>query len=325
MIFVMASALAPNIGALLTFRFLAGVFGSPPLTCAGGTVADLWNPLEKTFMFPLYAILASPVIGPVIASYIGQTGVLVWQWTNWIILITSGLILVLVVFFQPETYSPLLLKWKARTLRKVTGDERYRSEMDMEKVALFSRIVSAMERQFLLTIHEPIILLISLYMTVIYIVLFTFLEGYMFIFSEVHGASQGLTNIIFVAMYVGTMLAGVVVPLIYRWTKREFEEIESLQFGTKAERPADAGVDSHVHDRVHTRPENRLWFAMIGAPAIPIGLFWMGWTSYVSLLFSSYLGTLLVSKSYQQRTNVVGQVLDLYLVPHHSLGCFRLR
>ena len=26
-------------------------------------------------------------------------------------------------------------------------------------------------------------------------------------------------------------------------------------------------------------PEFRLWFAMFGAPAIPISMFWMGWTS----------------------------------------------
>ena len=35
MIFIMASGLAPNIGAQLAFRFLAGFFGSTPLTCAG--------------------------------------------------------------------------------------------------------------------------------------------------------------------------------------------------------------------------------------------------------------------------------------------------
>ena len=41
MIFLMASALAPNIGAQLTFRFLAGVFGTTPLTCAGGQICGL--------------------------------------------------------------------------------------------------------------------------------------------------------------------------------------------------------------------------------------------------------------------------------------------
>jgi hypothetical protein len=30
-------------------------------------------------------------------------------------------------------------------------------------------------------------------------------------------------------------------------------------------------------------PEQRLIFAMIGAPFLPIGLFWMGWTAYPSL------------------------------------------
>ncbi len=41
MIFIMASGLAPNIGAQLAFRFLAGFFGSTPLTCAGGSVGRL--------------------------------------------------------------------------------------------------------------------------------------------------------------------------------------------------------------------------------------------------------------------------------------------
>jgi hypothetical protein len=36
MVFVMASGLAPNIGAQLALRFLAGFFGSTPLTCARG-------------------------------------------------------------------------------------------------------------------------------------------------------------------------------------------------------------------------------------------------------------------------------------------------
>lgn len=76
MIFIMASALAPNIGTLLTFRFLAGAFGATPLTCAGGSISDIWPSLEKTFAFPLYAILGfgGPILGPVIASYIADLG-----------------------------------------------------------------------------------------------------------------------------------------------------------------------------------------------------------------------------------------------------------
>ncbi|RHZ57300.1 MFS transporter [Aspergillus thermomutatus] len=288
MLFVMASGLAPNIGAQLACRFLAGVFGCPPLTCAGGTVADLWDPLEKTLAFPLYAILSfgGPVLGPVIASYMGQ-GTLSWRWTNWIILLASGLVLALVLLFQPETYSPLLLTWKARHLRTLTGDERYRAEMELEKTAVFARIWTACARQVLLTVHEPIILLISLYMTVLYIVLFTFFDGYSFIFGDVHGLSQGLTNIVWVAMYAGILLAGLAVPVVYIWTKREFAQQPTpsdseAKGGIGAGAGAGAGA-ARAQVQVRARPENRLWFAMLGAPCIPIGLFWMGWTDYASI------------------------------------------
>lgn len=62
---ILGAALAPNIGAQLAFRFLAGLFGSAPLTVAGGSIGDLWTTLEKTFGFPAFAIPAfgGPVLG----------------------------------------------------------------------------------------------------------------------------------------------------------------------------------------------------------------------------------------------------------------------
>ena len=305
----MGSALAPNIGAQLAFRFLAGIFGCPPLTCAGGTIADLWNPLEKTITFPMYAILSfgGPVLAPVIASFIGQTGVLSWQWTAWIILIASGAIMALIILFQPETYSPLLLKWKGKHLRNATGDNRFRSAMDMEKIPLFTRIGGALKRQFLITFQEPIILLISLYMTVLYIVLFTFFDGYTYIFTDVYGISQGLTNITWVAMYIGIMLAGLLVFPIYHWTKRDFVAAAKAKNGT------DPASDPHALDNVHTQPEIRLWFAMFGAPLIPISLFWMGWTDFVSSRLR--VDTLPLKRCVLTNPSA----LRLNLVTHHSI------
>lgn len=45
-VWLMASALAPNVTAQLIFRFLAGFSGASPLVCAGGTISDLYSPLE---------------------------------------------------------------------------------------------------------------------------------------------------------------------------------------------------------------------------------------------------------------------------------------
>ena len=36
-------------------------------------------------------------------------------------------------------------------------------------------------------------------------------------------------------------------------------------------------------------PEKRLWFDMFGAPAVPIGLFWVAWTNHSSISYWSDL------------------------------------
>jgi len=106
MIWVMASALSPNIGAQLTFRFLVGIFGCAPLTCAGGTVADLWNPLEKVYGFPMFAVFGfgGSMLGPVIGSYM-YTSNISWRWADWITLIMAAIVTVTIFVFSPRNPS----------------------------------------------------------------------------------------------------------------------------------------------------------------------------------------------------------------------------
>ena len=283
MVFIMASALAPNIGAQLVFRFLAGkpslllangglltfslgFFGSTPLTCAGGSISDLWSPMERVFAFPIFANAGfmGPVFGPVIGGFIGQSSLVSWRWTEWIILIISGLILTIVILFQPETYPAILLKWKAAHLRELTDDSRYNAEAEIRKESFISRLRTALYRPFLLTFSEPVILLLALYLTVVYIILFTFLDGYDFVFAETYGFSEGITGLSFIGIGIGLCFATALTPLIYIWAKRDLAQVK-----------ARGGSN--------LPPEFRLWFAMFGAPAIPISMFWMGWTAYPSI------------------------------------------
>ncbi|KIM99898.1 hypothetical protein OIDMADRAFT_126316 [Oidiodendron maius Zn] len=265
MIFIMASGLAPNIGAQIAFRFLAGFFGAAPLTCAGGSISDMWDSLERSYGFPIYAIPAfsGPVLGPVMGSYIGNGRIGSWRWTEWITLILAGLVLCVIVLFQKETYPPLLLKWKAQHLRRITGDDRFQAELEITKTTLWTRLKISLKRPFQL-MSEPIVMLMALYLTVIYIVLFTFLGGYTYIFTETYEISQGLTNVIFVGMLIGILVAAPLVPFTYNRTKEDMK-LHKSENGS------------------HVNPEIRLWFAMLGAPAIPISLFWMGWSAYPSV------------------------------------------
>ena len=263
MIWIMASGLAPNIGGQLAFRFIAGFFGSTPLTCAAGSLADMWDPLERVYTFAIFANFAfmGPVLGPVIGGWIVQSPLISWRWTEWITLIISGLVLGLVLLFQPETYTPVILKWKASQLRKLTGDDRFAAPLEVREDTFFHRLRVALYRPFVITAQEPIVVLITLYLTVVYIILFTFLDGYNYIFAEIHGTSDGITGTCFVGIAVGLCFASALVPLIYKWAKRDLEKIK------------EQGGD-------RLPPEFRLWFSMLGgAISIPVSLFWMGWTS----------------------------------------------
>ncbi|KAL0941952.1 MFS transporter [Colletotrichum truncatum] len=264
MIWIMASGLAPNFGAQIVFRFLAGCSASTPLVCSGGSIADMYNRLEKTWSFPLYAItcFGGPMIGAVMGAYIGPSSAVSWRWTEWTMLIASGLVLVLVLLCMPETYGPLLLQWKAAHYRRITGDNRFRSEHEIVDATLFSRLKTSMTRPFLM-LTEPIIIAMTLYITVVYIVLFTFLVGWPDIFERTYGLNQGLANIIFVAMFIGTQINFAFVPLVYRMTLKRINRNNS--------------DGSFV-------PEIRLWYAMFGAAvSIPISLFWLGWTNFSSI------------------------------------------
>lgn len=266
MIFIMASGLAPNIGAQLVFRFLAGFFGATPLTTAGGSLSDVWSPVERVAAFPLFAASAfgGPVMGPVIGGFIGESSLVSWRWVEWTSLIMAGLVLGLLILFAPETYGPVLLKWKAAHLRRLTGDDRYKAEIEIREETFLHQLVHALYRPFLIFVKEPIIILWSLYLTVVYIVLFTFLTGYTFIFTDVFGFSQGITGLSFMGIQIGFVIVFAFVPFVYRSAMSDLKKLQ------------DAGGE-------RLPPENSLRFAMMGAPWLPISLFWMAWTAYSTI------------------------------------------
>lgn len=201
------------------------------------------------------------MIGQVIGSYIPST--LGWRWLEWIMLITGGIVLVLVVLLQKETYQDLLLQWKALALRKRTGNQNYKGPMELRSLRLRQRLTIAIYRPFVWGLTEPIVIFMSLYLTAVYIILFLFLEGYQFIFKDIYHFSEGQTNLVWVAMVVGTVSTAIQIPVIWTWTK-EYKQAGKIP------------------------PERRLLFAMLGgAIPIPISLFWLPWTSSVSVQATS--------------------------------------
>ena len=74
---------------------------------------------------------------------------------------------------------------------------------------------------------------------------------------------------------VGIFLESFMIPFVYRTAKRDLAKLQE-------------------NGGNRLPPEFRLIFAMVGAPLLTIGLFWMGWTSDVSFLRSFFKNEILI-------------------------------
>ena len=173
-IFIVPAAVAPNIQTLLVARAIDGIAFSAPMTLVGGTLADLWRSEERGV--PMAAFSAAPFLGPVVGPLVGgylsmSNG---WRWLYWIQLILAGTAWILITFTVPETYAPTLLSRRAAKLRKERNDPRYITEQDVDERPLAQRLRLFLIRPFQLLFGESIVFFVSVYMSVLYGLLYMF-------------------------------------------------------------------------------------------------------------------------------------------------------
>lgn len=255
------SAGAQNAWTLLILRFFAGAFGSSPLTNAGGVIADMFPASQRGLAMALFAAapFLGPVLGPVIGGFLGMTEG--WRWVMGFLAIFSGVLWILATLMVPETYAPVLLRKRAAKLSAMTG-KHYISLTDHKrgKVTLGTALKTALLRPWILLFKEPIVLLLSIYMAIIYGTLYMLFAAFPIVYQKNRGWNSGIGGLSFLGIMVGMLLAiGYTIPANKRYVKIEKEH---------------GGF---------APPEARLTSAMIGSVALPIGLFWFAWTNSPSV------------------------------------------
>jgi MFS family permease len=113
-----------------------------------------------------------PAIGPLVGGFLGDN--CGWRWLYWIQLILSGVAWVMITFTVPETYAPILLKKRAAKLRKTEDDPKFVTETELDSRPLGEKLRVFLIRPFQLLLLEPIVLCISIYMSVLYGLLYMF-------------------------------------------------------------------------------------------------------------------------------------------------------
>jgi multidrug resistance protein len=261
-IFIIPCAVAQNIQTLVVCRFIDGIAFSAPMTLVGGTLADLWRTEERGV--PMAAFSAAPFIGPAVGPLIG--GFLFdaagWRWLYWIQLILAAVVWMLITFTVPETYAPTILAARAKKLRASTGETDHVTEQDLDLRPFSERLRIFLIRPFQLLFGELIVFLVSVYMSVLYGLLYMFFVAYPIVYQEGKGYTPGITGLMFIPIALGVLCSAACAPLV----NKHYMKLSNKHNGSP---PAEV----------------RLIPMMVSCWFIPIGLFIFAWTSYPHLIW----------------------------------------
>ncbi|KAJ3535277.1 hypothetical protein NMY22_g6556 [Coprinellus aureogranulatus] len=262
-IFHLGQALAQNIETLLVTRFISGFFACAPLTNSGGVIADIWDAENRGLAVSLFtaSVFLGPVLGPIVAGFIAHSDV-TWRWVFWVMMIFAGAC-TFTAFLLPETYAPVILARKAKKLRKAEPEKNkdifaQHERQDWSAKGILHRTLF---RPFSMLAMEPILVLVTLYLSLVYGLLYALFQAIPIVFVAVRGFTIAQDGLIFIGVGIGTTLGS----MINAWLSRLYPSLIRKWKGFPP-------------------PEKRLHSAMIGSPVLVIGCFWLGWSgNYASV------------------------------------------
>ncbi|CAG5188939.1 uncharacterized protein ALTATR162_LOCUS12063 [Alternaria atra] len=228
-----------------------------------------------------------------VGGFVGQS--IGWRWIEGVMAIFTGILWIVYTAFIPETYAPVLLRKRAVALSKRTGQVyRSKSEVEQGTKSIGSAFKTALIRPWLLLFLEPIVLLLSIYMAVVYGTLYMLFGAFPIVYQQGRGWSQGIGGLAFLGVAVG-MIAATIYSI---WDNKRYN---------KAIEASPSGVAA---------PEARLPPALLGSVIMPIGLFWFAWTNgpnihwIVSIIASVPFGFSMVLVF----LSIMNYLIDAYLI-----------
>lgn len=227
------------------------------VTNTGGVLGDMFTAEYRGIAMAGYsmAVVGGPTIGPIVSAAVVQTPYLGWRWAQYITGILQAFVLLLAVIFLDESYPPVLLVWKARTLRQESGNWALHAEFE-EWNASFEELARKFLVRPIQLLCTPICFLVALYASFCYGVLYMQLGAIPLIFGEKRGWGLLASELPFLAILLGSVTgAGINV-------------LNQLQYNKAYHAAGDRAV-----------PEKRLLPMMLGSLLFCSGLFITGWTA----------------------------------------------
>ncbi|KAM0277876.1 hypothetical protein ACHAQH_005508 [Verticillium albo-atrum] len=265
-IWIIPSAVAKNIQTMIVARFFDGLSGSAFLAVSGGTVSDLFarQDLQGPMLLYSMAPFVGPAIGPTVGGFINYN--VDWRWTYYVLLIWAVVMGLLIFFLVPETYHPVVLRSKARSMRAETGDDRWRAPMEKSTKSILRTVGLSLLRPFQLLAYEPMVLLLCIFSAILLGVLYLFFGAFPLVFGKTHGFNLWQVGLSFNGILVGMLCAAASDPLWHAIRERLIRNNER-----------------RTGEPCGSEPEYRLPPAILGAFLVTIGIFVFGWTTNANI------------------------------------------
>jgi DHA1 family multidrug resistance protein-like MFS transporter len=257
-IFQFAVATAKDLQTIMIGRFFGGFFGACPIAVVAAVFSDIYDNYSRGLAITFFsmAVFTGPFFAPFIGGFIVDS-YLGWRWTEYISGIMGASAVVLDMFYLQETYPPVVLIEKAAELRRRTRNWGIHAKQEEIEIDVHELIQKNFSRPLRILVTEPIVLLLSIYMSFIYGLLYVFLTAYPIVFQHIHGFNKGLGGLPYFGIICGQLLCGVFII--------------SRQPSYNRKLRANNGIPV---------PEWRLPPVMIGGVAFAGGLFWFGWSGF---------------------------------------------
>ncbi|KAJ7461146.1 MFS polyamine transporter [Mycena latifolia] len=293
----LGQALAQNIETLLITRFLGGFFAVAPLVNAGGVIADIWSVETRGLATSMFSasVFLGPVMGPIVAGYIVDSA-LSWRWVFWVMMIFAGSCTLVMVLALPETYAPVLLLNKVQARRKAdpAGTQHLFAAHEKQDWSPRGIVHRTLFRPFQMLAGEPILVLVTLYLSLVYGVMYCLFEAFPIIFVQKRGFTIAQDGLVFIGIGLGTTL-GAALNVYF---SRQYPTLIKTWRGFPP-------------------PEERLWAGMVGGCAFVVGIFWLGWSgNYASVpWYVPAISTVLVGLSISSIfISFLSYLVDTYLM-----------
>lgn len=252
-LFNFAVATAKDLQTIMICRFFAGFIGAAPLAVVPAAFADMFdtNIRGKAICLFSLGVFVGPILAPVIGSYITQHTT--WRWLEYVIACFASAIFVAILFFFEESHHPSILVGKAKELRKLTGNWGIHAAHEDVELSVKEIAEKTITRPIIMLFTEPLLLIVTIYNSFVYGILYLLLEAYPIVFEQGYGFHTN-GELPYISLIIGMAICGAFIWWMDEDYLRRYRKKGGLV------------------------PEARLLPMVVAGIVFPIGILWFCWT-----------------------------------------------